>query len=58
MSKHETTIIIHRPAEQAIEFEMDVSLWSGWHPDNIEARQTSEGALDVGDCLSARSGLG
>jgi hypothetical protein len=48
MSRHETTITVARPAQQAIQFMTDVSQWAGWHPGNIEARQVSEGPLAIG----------
>jgi hypothetical protein len=48
MSKHETTITVACPAEQAIQYIADVRQWAGWHPGHFEARQVSEGPLAVG----------
>jgi uncharacterized protein YndB with AHSA1/START domain len=53
MAKLEESVVINRPIEEVFAFVADPEKMPEWMSDLLEAKQTSEGPLDVGATVTA-----
>jgi uncharacterized protein YndB with AHSA1/START domain len=53
MTKLEQSVVINRPTEKVFAFVTDIEKLPQWMSELVEAKQTSEGSVDVGTTMSA-----